>query len=101
MLHDSCKIKIDTTFLLVESPCLNSSMARTKVTPRKGEKGGTESIENMSRSACMEEKSEGALITCAPPISSTTNPSGSQRNNEKKSGGGVARGDGEVDHHHF
>ena len=34
-----------TDFLLVDSSCLDSSMARTKVMPKKGEKGGTKILQ--------------------------------------------------------
>ena len=51
-----------TTFPLANLPCLNSSMVRTKVTQRKGEKGVTPSAKDQSSSP-QGRREEEALIT--------------------------------------
>ena len=54
-----------TTFLLVDSSCANSSMARTTVTLKKGEKGGTKILQTWVV-VHADKMSAETLITHAP-----------------------------------
>ena len=81
-----------TAFPLVNFPCLNSSMARTKVTPRKGEKGKTRVLRTrVVRYVGEKEKGPSSLVH---PHLQCKKPSRSWWNYAKNSGGRAARGVG-------
>ena len=83
-----------TAFLFIDSPCLNSSMARTKEMPKKGEKGGTKVLQ--TRVVVMLRNNWRDPHHLCTHISSTRNLSGSRRNYEMYSRDKAARGGGEV-----
>ena len=60
-----------TTFPLANLPCLNSSMVRTKVTSRKGERGGETRMLRMRTVVVMGRKGRRPLSPVHPPSLAT------------------------------
>ena len=83
-----------TVFLLVDSTCLHSSMARTKVMLKKSEKGRTKVM--WTRIVVHAKKWVQGPSSPMHPISGTRNPFRSRWNHEMYSGGREAGGGGEV-----